>query len=95
MNKVGLRKGASTYRHFNSKDDLFSEAVARAFDRWGRGMFGIGQVPPPKGQPLRHASNTYLIPRHANCQEWVVCGLCPRARAPPIVTKEPCPCKTD
>jgi TetR/AcrR family transcriptional regulator, transcriptional repressor for nem operon len=31
MKKVGLAKGGF-YRHFRSKDDLFVEAVARAFD---------------------------------------------------------------
>ena len=31
MKKVGLTKGGF-YRHFKSKDDLFAEAVARAFE---------------------------------------------------------------
>jgi len=35
MKKVGLTKGGF-YRHFKSKDDLFVEAVARAFDEMGR-----------------------------------------------------------
>ncbi|HXA84923.1 MAG TPA: TetR/AcrR family transcriptional regulator, partial [Candidatus Dormibacteraeota bacterium] len=37
MKKVGLAKGGF-YRHFGSKDDLFVDAVARAFDEMGRGM---------------------------------------------------------
>ena len=37
MKKVGLTKGGF-YRHFKSKDDLFVEAVARAFDEMGSGM---------------------------------------------------------
>ena len=36
MKKVGLTKGGF-YRHFESKDDLFVEAVARAFDEMERG----------------------------------------------------------
>ena len=35
MKKVGLTKGGF-YRHFRSKDDLFVEAVARAFDEMGK-----------------------------------------------------------
>ncbi len=37
MKKVGLGKGGF-YRHFGSKDDLFVDAVARAFDEMGRGV---------------------------------------------------------
>ena len=37
MKKVGLTKGGF-YRHFKSKDDLFVEAVARAFDEMARGI---------------------------------------------------------
>jgi TetR/AcrR family transcriptional repressor of nem operon len=37
MKKVGLTKGGF-YRHFASKDDLFVEAVTRAFDEMGNGM---------------------------------------------------------
>ena len=40
MKKVGLTKGGF-YRHFKSKDDLFVEAVARAFDEMGRGMVQV------------------------------------------------------
>jgi TetR/AcrR family transcriptional regulator, transcriptional repressor for nem operon len=42
MKKVGLTKGGF-YRHFRSKDDLFVEAVARAFDEMGRGMLEVGK----------------------------------------------------
>ena len=37
LKKAGLKKGGF-YRHFESKDDLFVEAVARALDETGRGM---------------------------------------------------------
>ena len=64
MKKVGLTKGGF-YRHFESKDDLLVEAVARAFDEMGAGMTKIaGSV--PEGQALRAIIEYYLSPRHAN-----------------------------
>jgi TetR/AcrR family transcriptional regulator, transcriptional repressor for nem operon len=64
MKKVGLTKGGF-YRHFESKDDLFVEAVARAFDEMGRGMLEIAKSA-PEGQALRSMIEYYLSPRHAN-----------------------------
>ena len=64
MKKVGLTKGGF-YRHFKSKDDLFVEAVARAFDEMGRGMLEIAKSA-PEGQALRAMIEYYLSPRHAN-----------------------------
>ena len=46
MKKVGLTKGGF-YRHFKSKDDLFVEAVALAFDEMGSGMVKVAN-PRPK-----------------------------------------------
>lgn len=64
MKKVGLTKGGF-YRHFKSKDDLFVEAVARAFDEMGSGMLEIARSA-PEGQALRAIIDYYLSPRHAN-----------------------------
>ncbi|MFZ0640927.1 MAG: TetR/AcrR family transcriptional regulator [Candidatus Acidiferrales bacterium] len=64
MKKVGLTKGGF-YRHFKSKDDLFVEAVARAFDEAGRGMVEVAESA-PQGQALRAIIERYLSARHAN-----------------------------
>ena len=64
MKKVGLTKGGF-YRHFKSKDDLFVEAVARAFDEMGSGMLEIAKSV-PEGQALRVMIEYYLSVRHAN-----------------------------
>ena len=64
MKKVGLTKGGF-YRHFKSKDDLFVDAVARAFDEMRRGMLEIAKSA-PEGQALRAIIDNYLSPRHAN-----------------------------
>src|SRR6201986_1955314 len=64
MKKVGLAKGGF-YRHFESKDDLFVEAVARAFEEMGDGMMEIAKSA-PEGQALRAIIERYLSTRHAN-----------------------------
>ncbi len=64
MKKVGLTKGGF-YRHFESKDDLFVEAVARAFDEMGKGMVEVA-TSAPEGQALRAMIERYLSVRHAN-----------------------------
>ena len=64
MKKVGLTKGGF-YRHFKSKDDLFVEAVARAFDEMATGMLEVARSA-PEGQALRAIIERYLSPRHAN-----------------------------
>ena len=64
MKKVGLTKGGF-YRHFKSKDDLFVEAVTRAFDEMGRGMLEIARSA-PDGQALRAMIERYLSTAHAN-----------------------------
>src|SRR4029077_15164071 len=58
------RKGGF-YRHFQSKDDLFVEAVARAFDEMGKGMLEVAKAA-PEGHALRAIIEHYLSPRHAN-----------------------------
>jgi TetR/AcrR family transcriptional repressor of nem operon len=64
MKKAGLTKGGF-YRHFQSKDDLFVEAVARAFDEMAIGMLEVAESA-PEGQALRAIIERYLSPRHAN-----------------------------
>ncbi len=64
MKKVGLTKGGF-YRHFASKDDLFVEAVARAFDEMGTGMLEAAKSVPER-QALRAIIERYLSPGHAN-----------------------------
>ena len=53
MKKVGLTKGGF-YRHFESKDDLFVQAVARAFEETGAGMLEAAQSAPPRSGSARH-----------------------------------------
>jgi TetR/AcrR family transcriptional regulator, transcriptional repressor for nem operon len=64
MKKVGLTKGGF-YRHFQSKDDLFAQAVARAFDEMGKGMLEVAQAA-PEGHALQAIIERYLSPRHAS-----------------------------
>jgi len=64
MKKVGLTKGGF-YRHFKSKDDLFVEAVARAFDEMGRGMVETAKSA-PEGKALQAIIERYLSVSHAN-----------------------------
>jgi TetR/AcrR family transcriptional regulator, transcriptional repressor for nem operon len=64
MKKVGLTKGGF-YRHFKSKDDLFVEAVARAFDEMGSGMVEVARSAPPH-RALRAMIEHYLSDRHAS-----------------------------
>ena len=64
MKKVGLAKGGF-YRHFGSKNDLFAEAVARAFDEMGKGMLEAAKAA-PEGQALRAIIERYLSIPHAN-----------------------------
>jgi len=64
MKKAGLTKGGF-YRHFKSKDDLFVEAVAKAFDEMGDGMVAVARSA-PQGQALRAMIERYLSVGHAN-----------------------------
>ncbi len=64
MQNAGLTKGGF-YRHFESKDDLFVQGVARAFDQMGKGMLEVAKSA-PEGQALRRMIEYYLSERHAN-----------------------------
>ena len=88
MKKVGLTKGGF-YRHFKSKDELFVEAVSRAFEEMGRGMVEVGNSA-PKGQALRAMIERYLSIAHAESPGagCVVSALGPElARKPASVRK--------
>ena len=64
MKKAGLTKGGF-YRHFGSKDDLFVEAVARAFEEMGKSMLEVAKSA-PEGQALRAIIERYLSTGHVN-----------------------------
>src|SRR6201991_4700020 len=88
MKKVGLTKGGF-YRHFENKDDLFVEAVARAFDEMGRGMVEAAKSA-PEGQGLKVMIERYLSMRHVNSPGTgcVIATLGPElARKPAAVRK--------
>ena len=88
MKKVGLTKGGF-YRHFRSKDDLFVEAVARAFDEMGRGMLEIAKSA-PEGQALRAMIEHYLSAHHANSPGagCVVAALAPELARKPLSVRK-------
>jgi TetR/AcrR family transcriptional regulator, transcriptional repressor for nem operon len=88
MKKAGLTKGGF-YRHFESKDELFVEAVARALDEMERGTLETAKSA-PEGQALRAIIERYLSARHANSPGMgcVVAALGPEfARKPLSVRK--------
>jgi len=62
MKAVGLTKGGF-YRHFGSKDDLYAEAVARAFDEVGARMVKVAKAA-PQGEQLRAIIEGYLSTEH-------------------------------
>ena len=64
LKKVGLAKGGF-YRHFESKDALFVEAVGRALDEMARGTLEVAKSV-PQGQALRAIIERYLSAGHAN-----------------------------
>src|SRR6201987_1780983 len=83
MKKVGLTKGGF-YRHFASKDDLFVEAVARAFEEMGTGMLEAAKSA-LEGQALRAIIERYLSTGHANSP-----GMgCVLAALGPELTRKP------
>src|SRR6201998_2559774 len=88
MKKVGLTKGGF-YRHFQSKNDLVVEAVARAFDEMGSGMLEIAKSA-PEGQALRAIIEHYLSPRHANSPGMgcVVSALGPELARKPLSVRK-------
>jgi TetR/AcrR family transcriptional regulator, transcriptional repressor for nem operon len=88
MKKVGLTKGGF-YRHFESKDDLFVEAVARAFDEMGSGMLEVAKSA-PEGQALRAIIERYLSKSHANSPGMgcVIAALGPELARKPLSVRK-------
>lgn len=88
MKKVGLTKGGF-YRHFNSKDDLFVEAVARALDEMGKGMLEVAQSA-PEGQALRAMIERYLSPQHASSPGTgcVLAAMAPELARKPLAVRK-------
>jgi len=88
MKQVGLTKGGF-YSHFESKDDLFVEAVARAFDEMGDGMVEVAESA-PEGQALRAMIERYLSVRHANSpgHGCVFAALAPEVARKPLSVRK-------
>lgn len=88
MKKAGLTKGGF-YRHFESKDDLFVKAVARAFEELGAAMVQVAQSA-PEGEALRAMIEHYLSARHANSPGMgcVVAALGPEAARKPLPVRK-------
>ena len=83
LQKVGLTKGGF-YRHFESKDDLFVEAVARALNETGRDMEALAKAA-PEGQALKTIIERYLSVGHANSPG----SGCVRAALGPELARKP------
>ena len=86
MNALGLTRGGF-YRHFESKDALFIEAVALGLDEMAGRLTQAAQAAPP-GQQRSALITTYLSPEHLQHPEtWCVLAvLAPEiARLPPDV----------
>jgi len=88
MKKVGLTKGGF-YRHFESKDDLFVEAVARALEEMGRSTLEVAKSA-PEGRALRVIIERYLSARHANSPGagCVVAALGPELARKPLSVRK-------
>ena len=88
MKRVGLKKGGF-YRHFKTKDDLFVEAVARAFDEMGRGMLEAAKSA-PEGKALRAMIEHYLSSGHANSPGTgcVIAALAPELARKPLPVRK-------
>lgn len=62
MKELGLTKGGF-YRHFDSKGDLYAEAVARAFEELGDRMVAVAEAAPTGGE-LQAVIENYLSAKH-------------------------------
>jgi TetR/AcrR family transcriptional repressor of nem operon len=64
MKELGLTKGGF-YRHFESKGDLYADAVSLAFEDLGNRMVAVAKAA-PKGAELRAVIEHYLSAKHLN-----------------------------
>jgi TetR/AcrR family transcriptional repressor of nem operon len=62
MKEIGLTKGGF-YRHFDSRDHLYVEAIANAFTDMGNAMVAAAEAA-PKGQQLKAVIERYLSMEH-------------------------------
>src|SRR6201987_4970008 len=62
MKELGLTKGGF-YRHFASKGDLYTAAVARAFEEQSNRLVAVAEAA-PKGAELRTVIEQYLSAKH-------------------------------
>jgi TetR/AcrR family transcriptional repressor of nem operon len=82
MKELGLTKGGF-YRHFESKDDLYAAAVARAFDELGDRMVAVAEAA-PEGAGLRAVIEHYLSAKHLNAPG----AGCPLAALAPEIARQ-------
>jgi TetR/AcrR family transcriptional repressor of nem operon len=64
MKEIGLTKGGF-YRHFKSRDQLYVEAIDKAFTDMGDAMVAAAEAA-PKGQQLKAVIERYLSMKHLN-----------------------------
>ena len=83
MKKLGLTKGGF-YRHFESKGDLYSAAVARAFEESGNRLVAVADAA-PKGAELRAVIEAYLSAKHLSDTG----AGCPLAALAPEIARQP------
>ncbi len=86
MQDLGLTHGGF-YRHFESKEDLYVQAITRALQQAGDRMIAAAKKA-PKGRELRAIIESYLSVEHLEHigQGCVIAALAPEmARQPPAV----------
>jgi TetR/AcrR family transcriptional regulator, transcriptional repressor for nem operon len=88
MKELGLTHGGF-YRHFKSKDDLYVEALSRAFEEIGNRMEAVAEVA-PKGQELRAIIEHYLSVEHLNdaATGCVIAALAPEIARQPVEVRK-------
>src|SRR5215469_6879081 len=83
MKDVGLTHGGF-YRHFESKEDLYVNAITKALDQAGDRMVAVARAA-PKGEELRAIIESYLSIEHL---EHTGAG-CPIAALAPELGRQP------